>query len=87
MAGQLLFAEVEVGVLVLDCVLGKPECGSVRIPVTLKARLPKRARRGVLQALESWTDDNSAVAVALSDTGRGTKVEISSRCARIVLQP
>ncbi len=85
--GHLLFAEVELEVLVLDCLLGKPESALARVPVTLKARLPRRARRGVLEVLESWTDDRTSVEVSLSDTARGTQVEISSWSRRIVLQP
>ena len=87
LSGQLLFAEVETDVLILDCLLGKPDGLSASVPVTLKARVPKRARRDVIDVIESWADDGSAVEVSISDTAHGTEVEIWSCCQRIVLQP
>jgi hypothetical protein len=87
MAGQLLFAEVESEFLILDCMLGRAEGPCAAVPVTLRARVPKRVRRNVMDVLASWADDASAIDVSISETARGTQVEISSRCHRIVLQP
>lgn len=87
MVGQLLFAEVESNFLVLDCLLSRSESQAVSVPVTLKARVPKRARRDVLEVLAMWADDGSDVEVSISHTAKGTEVEIASCCQRIVLQP
>jgi hypothetical protein len=87
MVGQLVFADVESNFLVLDCLLSRSESEATSVPVTLKARVPKRARRDVLEVLATWADEGSEVDVSISDTARGTEVEISSCCQRIVLQP
>lgn len=82
-----MFAEVEADSLLLDCLLGKTETHPVSVPVTLRAKVPKRARRDVMQVLAHWEDDGSTVDVSVSDTAKGTEVVISSCCQRIVLQP
>ena len=86
--GQLLFADMQDGVLTLDCVLTR-EGSETGAPVTLSVRFPRRTRTRELaiELLEQWADEGATIEVTISDRHARAQVEIASASGRVVLEP
>lgn len=87
--GQLLFAEINPGSIVLDCVLARTEAaGSAATPVTLKAAWPTNTDAAEVTAvLRQWADVEADIDVSILDGPRGPAVEITSSNTKVILTP
>jgi hypothetical protein len=84
--GQLLFADMDEGMLTLDCILAKD--GGTGSPVTFEARLPRRSRTPELaiELLFEWAAEAAEIDVTIIDGKAGPQVEIASSTRRVVLE-
>lgn len=84
--GQLLFADIDAGLLTLDCILAK--AGGTGSPVTFSAKLPGRgyAPELAIELLLQWAADAAPIEVRITEGRAGPQVEIASSTRRVVLE-
>ena len=87
--GQLLFAEVDAGSIVLDCVLARADSvGVAATPVTLRAAWPSRTSADeVTSVLKEWADQEAEISVEIAEGSHGPTVQIVFESTTVILSP
>jgi hypothetical protein len=85
---QLVFAAVDQGSLVLDCLVPLDVGGTVvRVPLSLRARLPRRRRRPrVPSPVRGWAAHGRLVDISVSDRAGAPVARVYGPHSRAVLE-